>query len=299
MVTQYLTSSPDPAMLEFLRYDFAGLTARYGGVVATTFRASSYPRRYIEVADAAARRSRLDCPVEALELPRVVTHFTRGRFGDAAVLGRHRSRDCAQGQGARGLRVVPGLAGPVNALAPRPISTTSTRSCSAPPARRRESSGAWTNSPLPSAIPTCDGAATDGLEEDQISGLHVVAVYPSVLRRTGLVSLAEATGRAGRRPTARTRCNRNRVTARCRRSGTACLAGRAPWRSASEAAAVVGGRVVPASRGRQGALGRQERAAVSAHCAAGSRTRLRPPTREARRISAGAAGRHPHVSVPS
>ena len=41
-----LTSSPDPEILEFLRYDFAGLTARYGGVVATTFKGSSYPRRY-------------------------------------------------------------------------------------------------------------------------------------------------------------------------------------------------------------------------------------------------------------
>ena len=57
MVTQYLTSSPDPEILEFLHYDFAGLTARYGGVVATTFRTSSYPRRYVEVVAPPARRS--------------------------------------------------------------------------------------------------------------------------------------------------------------------------------------------------------------------------------------------------
>jgi hypothetical protein len=76
MVTQYLTSGPDPALLEFLHYDFAGLTARYGGVVATTFRASSYPRRYVEVVMPPPGALSPDCPVEALELPRVLTHFT-------------------------------------------------------------------------------------------------------------------------------------------------------------------------------------------------------------------------------
>jgi hypothetical protein len=49
LVQQYLQSSPDPALTEFLRYDFEGLRARYGGVVAATFRAfPSYPRRYRE-----------------------------------------------------------------------------------------------------------------------------------------------------------------------------------------------------------------------------------------------------------
>jgi hypothetical protein len=77
MVTQYLTSSPDPEILEFLRYDFAGLTARYGGVAATTFRGSSYPRRYMEVLrPQPADAPDLDCPVEPLDLPRAVTHFT-------------------------------------------------------------------------------------------------------------------------------------------------------------------------------------------------------------------------------
>jgi hypothetical protein len=76
MVTQYLTSSPDPETLEFLHYDFAGLTARYGGVVATTFRGASHPRRYVEAVSPPADAAIHDCPVESLELPRMVTHFT-------------------------------------------------------------------------------------------------------------------------------------------------------------------------------------------------------------------------------
>jgi hypothetical protein len=76
MVTQYLTSGPDPAILEFLHYDFAGLMSRYGGVVATTFKAASYPRRYVEAVAPPPNAISPDCPVEALELPRVLTHFT-------------------------------------------------------------------------------------------------------------------------------------------------------------------------------------------------------------------------------
>jgi hypothetical protein len=76
MVTQYLTSSPDPEILEFLSYDFAGLTARYGGVVATTFKGSSYPRRYMEVMRPQPEAAGHDCPVEPLDLPRAVRHFT-------------------------------------------------------------------------------------------------------------------------------------------------------------------------------------------------------------------------------
>lgn len=77
MVTQYLTSNPDPAKLEFLRYDFAGLTTTYGGVTATTFKSyPSYPRRYIEVLAPQPDVPSHDCPVESLDLPRVLTHFT-------------------------------------------------------------------------------------------------------------------------------------------------------------------------------------------------------------------------------
>jgi hypothetical protein len=53
MVKSYLASDPDPALYEFLRYDFIGLEARYGGVTATTFRNfPSYPQRYMEALQA-------------------------------------------------------------------------------------------------------------------------------------------------------------------------------------------------------------------------------------------------------
>lgn len=49
MVSSYLASRPDPAVYDFLRYDFSALEARYGGVVATTFRTfPSFPQRYVE-----------------------------------------------------------------------------------------------------------------------------------------------------------------------------------------------------------------------------------------------------------
>lgn len=47
LVTEYLATGPDPAVLEFLRYDFSDLEARFGGVVGTTFRTfPSFPQRY-------------------------------------------------------------------------------------------------------------------------------------------------------------------------------------------------------------------------------------------------------------
>jgi hypothetical protein len=52
MVTEYLASNPDPTLYDFLKEDFAGLTARYGGVVSTTFRNfPSFPQRYMETLD--------------------------------------------------------------------------------------------------------------------------------------------------------------------------------------------------------------------------------------------------------
>jgi hypothetical protein len=52
MVQSYLASHPDPALYEFLRYDFAELTERFGGVAATTFRNfPSFPQRYMETVD--------------------------------------------------------------------------------------------------------------------------------------------------------------------------------------------------------------------------------------------------------
>jgi hypothetical protein len=48
MTRQYLASNPDPALCEFLKWDFSTLHARYGGVMATTFRNfPSFPQRYM------------------------------------------------------------------------------------------------------------------------------------------------------------------------------------------------------------------------------------------------------------
>jgi hypothetical protein len=49
MVNEYLDSRPDPETYAFLTHDFAGLDARYGGVIGTTFRTfPSFPQRYVE-----------------------------------------------------------------------------------------------------------------------------------------------------------------------------------------------------------------------------------------------------------
>jgi hypothetical protein len=48
MTRAYLESSPDPEILEFLRWNFAELQARYGGVTGTTFsNFPSFPQRYM------------------------------------------------------------------------------------------------------------------------------------------------------------------------------------------------------------------------------------------------------------
>jgi hypothetical protein len=52
MVHAYLATRPDPSLHDFLKYDFAGLTERYGGIVGTTFsNFPSFPQRYMEVID--------------------------------------------------------------------------------------------------------------------------------------------------------------------------------------------------------------------------------------------------------
>lgn len=52
MVQDYLATTPDPALYEFLKYDFSGLTEMYGGVLGTTFRNfPSFPQRYMETVD--------------------------------------------------------------------------------------------------------------------------------------------------------------------------------------------------------------------------------------------------------
>lgn len=78
MVRQYLDSAPDPQLSEFLQYDFAGLTERYGGVAGTAFRMfPSYPQRYVEVLAAQPDAPLLDCPVQAIKVPRVATCYTQ------------------------------------------------------------------------------------------------------------------------------------------------------------------------------------------------------------------------------
>ena len=52
MVKNYLATNPDPALYAFLEDDFSGITARHGGVVATTFKNfPSFPQRYMEAVD--------------------------------------------------------------------------------------------------------------------------------------------------------------------------------------------------------------------------------------------------------
>lgn len=52
LVKTYLASRPAEQVIDFLRYDFAELEARFGGVVATTFRNfPSFPQRYVERLD--------------------------------------------------------------------------------------------------------------------------------------------------------------------------------------------------------------------------------------------------------
>jgi hypothetical protein len=77
MVHQYLDSKPDPELSDFLRYSFDDLTTRYGGVVGTAFRAfPSYPQRYTEVLSPQPAPPEVNCRVEPLKLPRVVTSYT-------------------------------------------------------------------------------------------------------------------------------------------------------------------------------------------------------------------------------
>src|SRR5690349_5922255 len=79
MVRQYLNSKPDPETYDFLRYSFAELTERFGGVVGTTFRSfPSYPQRYTEVVDPqpSAPAELANLRIDPLKPPRVATRFT-------------------------------------------------------------------------------------------------------------------------------------------------------------------------------------------------------------------------------
>ena len=52
MVQDYLAGDPEPALYEFLRYDFEELASRYGSIVGTTFsNFPSFPQRYMQPVD--------------------------------------------------------------------------------------------------------------------------------------------------------------------------------------------------------------------------------------------------------
>jgi hypothetical protein len=77
MTASYLASGPDPDTLEFLRWDFAGLQTRYGGVAATTFsNFPSFPQRYMAPCEAlpieAADGVKVE-PVKRLSQPSLYT----------------------------------------------------------------------------------------------------------------------------------------------------------------------------------------------------------------------------------
>jgi hypothetical protein len=75
LVQQYLATRPDAQLLEFLKYDFEGLRARYGGVAGVTFRSfPSYPRRFREAVAGPA----LPLEIEAAPMEKIVD--TSGRL---------------------------------------------------------------------------------------------------------------------------------------------------------------------------------------------------------------------------
>jgi len=78
MVNQYLDSKPDPAVSDFLHYNFTDLSERFGMVAGTAFKGfPSYPQRYTEVLDPQpAPPAEALCRVEPLKVPRVATAYT-------------------------------------------------------------------------------------------------------------------------------------------------------------------------------------------------------------------------------
>ena len=75
MVQQYLASNPDPELYAFLRDDFTALTARFGGVVSTTFRNfPSFPQRYMEPVDMPSGDARVR--IEPLKAPTQPVRYT-------------------------------------------------------------------------------------------------------------------------------------------------------------------------------------------------------------------------------
>lgn len=77
MTKQYLATGPDPALVEFLAYDFAELHRRFGGVTATTFRNfPSFPQRYMERCSTLPVESAAGVKIEPLKRPGQPTLYT-------------------------------------------------------------------------------------------------------------------------------------------------------------------------------------------------------------------------------
>jgi hypothetical protein len=100
MVKGYLATGPDSELFEFLQYDFAGLTARHGGVVGTTFsNFPSFPQRYMEAvdvpsADPSVKIERLKPPTQPVRYTEDDLHtrqFTHASTRLPARKGRHRA----------------------------------------------------------------------------------------------------------------------------------------------------------------------------------------------------------------
>jgi len=92
MTRQYLALEPNPAVLEFLTYNFAELSARYGRVTGTTFRTfPSFPQRYIEVVHDQPLDLEPGVRVEPLRTPQVQRVYTEADL-TVREFGRRASR---------------------------------------------------------------------------------------------------------------------------------------------------------------------------------------------------------------
>ena len=79
MTRDYLATNPDPALYEFLKWDFAALQARFGGVTATTFKNfPSFPQRYMEPCTALPVEPAVGVKVEPLKRPLQPALYTEG-----------------------------------------------------------------------------------------------------------------------------------------------------------------------------------------------------------------------------
>jgi hypothetical protein len=78
MVNEYVASKPNPAVYQFLEYNYHDIQTRFGGMVGTTFRGfPSYPQRFTEVLRPQPESpAEVDCPVEPLKVARIETTFT-------------------------------------------------------------------------------------------------------------------------------------------------------------------------------------------------------------------------------